>query len=87
MLFFVNDYGYGAHPKVLEHLTETNMQPLTGYGNDEITASAAEKIKGGLRLPGGDRFTSSPAARRPTWSSSTRCCVRMRALSRPPAAM
>ena len=53
MLFFVNDYGYGAHPKVLEHLTETNMQPLTGYGNDEITASAAEKIKAACRCPEG----------------------------------
>ena len=51
MLFFVNDYGYGAHPKVLEHLTETNMQPLTGYGNDEITVSAAEKIKAACACP------------------------------------
>ena len=25
MLFFENDYGYGAHPKVLEHLAQTNM--------------------------------------------------------------
>lgn len=27
MLFFENDYGYGAHPKVLEHLAQTNMEP------------------------------------------------------------
>ena len=56
MLFFVNDYGYGAHPKVLEHLTETNMQPLTGYGNDEITASAAEKIKAACSCPEGQVY-------------------------------
>lgn len=56
MLFFVNDYGYGAHPKVLEHLTETNMQPLTGYGNDEITASAAEKIKAACACPEGQVY-------------------------------
>ena len=56
MLFFVNDYGYGAHPKVLEHLTETNMQPLTGYGNDEITASAAEKIKAACSCPEGQIY-------------------------------
>ena len=45
MLFFENDYGYGAHPKVLEHLMETNMEAVSGYGNDKFTASAAEKIK------------------------------------------
>lgn len=26
MLFFENDYGYGAYPKVLEHLAQTNME-------------------------------------------------------------
>ena len=45
MLFFENDYGYGAHPKVLEYLAQTNMEPVSGYGNDKFTASAAEKIK------------------------------------------
>ena len=86
MLFFVNDYGYGAHPKVLEHLTETNMQPLTGYGNDEITASAAEKIKAACACPEGQVYFLTGGTQTNT-SSSTRCCVRMRALSRPPAAM
>lgn len=42
MLFFENDYGYGAYPKVLEHLAQTNMEPVSGYGNDKFTASAAE---------------------------------------------
>ena len=56
MLFFVNDYWFGAHPKVQEHLTETNMQPLIGYGNDEITASAAEKIKAACACPEGQVY-------------------------------
>ena len=30
MLFFENDYGYGAHPKVLEYLAQTNMEPVSG---------------------------------------------------------
>jgi murein DD-endopeptidase MepM/ murein hydrolase activator NlpD len=33
MLFFENDYGYGAHPKILEYLAQTNMEPVSGYGN------------------------------------------------------
>ena len=45
MLFFENDYGYGAHPKILEYLAQTNMEPVSGYGNDKFSASAAEKIK------------------------------------------
>ena len=32
MLFFENDYGEGAHPAVLAHLAETNMEHLSGYG-------------------------------------------------------
>ena len=51
MLFFENDYGYGAHPKVLEHLAQTNMEPVSGYGNDKFTASAAEKIKAAADCP------------------------------------
>ena len=53
MLFFENDYGYGAHPKVLEHLMETNMEAVSGYGNDKFTASAAEKIKKACSCPEG----------------------------------
>ena len=51
MLFFENDYGYGAHPKVLEHLAQTNREPVSGYGNDKFTASAAEKIKAAADCP------------------------------------
>ena len=51
MLFFENDYGYGAHPKVLEYLAQTNMEPVSGYGNDKFTAAAAEKIKAAADCP------------------------------------
>ena len=56
MLFFENDYGYGAHPKVLEHLMETNMEAVSGYGNDKFTASAAEKIKKTCSCPEGQVY-------------------------------
>ena len=41
-----------AHtPKVLEYLAQTNMEPVSGYGNDKFTASAAEKIKAAADCP------------------------------------
>lgn len=45
MLSFECDYIMGAHPRVLRRLIETNMEALSGYGNDPYTKSAAEKIK------------------------------------------
>ena len=39
MLYFVNDYCEGAHPKILEKLVETNMEKLSGYGTDVYTES------------------------------------------------
>lgn len=45
MLSFECDYIMGAHPRVLERLIETNMEALSGYGNDPYTKSATEKIK------------------------------------------
>ena len=44
MLSFVCDYSEGAHPRILERLAETNFVPQSGYGSDEYTASAREKI-------------------------------------------
>lgn len=44
MLAFQNDYSHGAHPKVLEHLIKTNLEPLSGYGTDFYTEKAKEKI-------------------------------------------
>ena len=44
MLSFVCDYSEGAHPRILERLAETNLVPQPGYGSDEYTRSAREKI-------------------------------------------
>ena len=43
MLFFVNDYGQGAHEEVLKRLVQTNLEPLPGYGGDRYCESAKEK--------------------------------------------
>ncbi len=45
MISFASDYIAGAHPKVLQRLVETNMEPLSGYGSDKYTQSACRKIK------------------------------------------
>lgn len=44
-LFFVNDYSKGAHPKVLEKIIENNMKTEVGYGFDNYSERAKEKIK------------------------------------------
>ena len=45
MRTFECDYTEGVHPKLLEALTRTNMEQMSGYGCDPYTARAAEKIK------------------------------------------
>ena len=45
MLSFECDYNTGAHPKILEALIKTNMEPCPGYGNDKYTESARKKIR------------------------------------------
>lgn len=45
MLSFECDYTTGAHPEILKRLTETNFEPLPGYGEDKYCISAREKIK------------------------------------------
>lgn len=45
MIFFNCDYTEGAHPKILERLTETNMEQTIGYGMDEHCKNAANYIK------------------------------------------
>ena len=34
MLYFENDYCEGAHPAILQKLTETNFEKVSGYGTD-----------------------------------------------------
>lgn len=51
MVSFESDYITGAHPEVLRRLTETNLEPLSGYGTDPICESAREKIRSAVGLP------------------------------------
>lgn len=51
MLNFSSDYIEGCHPKILEKFTETNMVPVTGYGDDEFCASAKKRIADACGLP------------------------------------
>ncbi len=45
MLSFECDYNVGAHQRILQKLLQTNMAAQPGYGEDEYTASAKQKIK------------------------------------------
>lgn len=45
MIFFRNDYSLGAHPKILQALTDTNMEHTVGYGLDPYCDAARAKIK------------------------------------------
>ena len=56
MLFFVNDYGQGAHEKILERLMETNCISAPGYGTDEFCAAAKEKIRAACHAPQADVY-------------------------------
>ncbi len=59
MLSFASDYTEGAHPKILERLTETNFVQVTGYGTDEFCESAADKIRKACSRPEAEvRFIS-----------------------------
>ena len=45
MLHFRNDYGNGAHPRVLEALTKTTLELTVGYGMDDYCRQAVEQIR------------------------------------------
>lgn len=51
MLSFECDYAEGAHEKILQRLIETNMEHLSGYGNDKYCESAKEKIRRACECP------------------------------------
>ncbi|MCR5356815.1 MAG: aminotransferase class V-fold PLP-dependent enzyme [Lachnospiraceae bacterium] len=46
----------GAHPAIIRRLTETNMEQSAGYGSDEYSESAREKIRSACNAPGADVF-------------------------------
>ena len=52
MLTFESDYTEGAHEKILEKLIQTNLEQLSGYGEDTYSCSAKEKIREAIGLPG-----------------------------------
>ena len=56
MVSFESDYIAGAHEKVLEALVRTNMEATPGYGSDNYTKSACEKIKKACGLDEADVF-------------------------------
>lgn len=45
MLYFMNDYSEGAHPRILEALVNTNSEQHVGYGMDERCEKASDLIK------------------------------------------
>ncbi len=44
MIYFDTDYMAGAHPRILERLTQTNLEQTVGYGNDAYTQHAKQLI-------------------------------------------
>lgn len=51
VISFENDYLEGAHEKVLKRLVDTNLVQASGYGFDQFTAQAIEKIKDTIDCP------------------------------------
>lgn len=56
MLSFVNDYCEGATEKILRRLSSINYDKHTGYGNDDICASAQERIRTACGCPDAEVF-------------------------------
>ena len=51
MISFECDYNNGAHPKVLQHLLETNDEQTLTYGFDKYSEQAREKIRAACMAP------------------------------------
>lgn len=45
MLFFVNDYAKGVHPAILARLQDINLTAHSGYGYDDYSQSAKQKLR------------------------------------------
>lgn len=56
MLSFESDYIEGAHEKILQRLIETNMEKLSGYGNDKYCDQAKQKIREACKCPQADIY-------------------------------
>ena len=55
-LTFASDYMEGAHPKILQRLSETNLLHSAGYGTDGFSESARAKIREACGAPEADVF-------------------------------
>ena len=55
-LSFSSDYMEGTHPLILKRLTETNMIQSAGYGSDEFSEAARNKIREACHAPEADVF-------------------------------
>lgn len=55
-LYFASDYMEGAHPSILQRLTETNMEHSPGYGMDSYSESARQKIREACSAPDANVF-------------------------------
>lgn len=53
---FESDYNNGAHPAVLQHLLETNIQQSASYGYDLWSEQAREKIRAACDCPEADIY-------------------------------
>ena len=56
MLHFDSDYMEGMNPEILQRLQEINFTQNSGYGMDEITLSAKEKIRQVCSAPDADVY-------------------------------
>ena len=54
MLRFECDYGEGAHPRVMELLVKSNLEPTPGYGEDHYCEKARTLIREACRAPEAD---------------------------------
>lgn len=55
-LYFDCDYMAGAHPDVLQALTDTNLTKRVGYGCDDYTAEAREAVRKLCKTPTADVY-------------------------------
>ncbi len=56
MVSFESDYTKGAHPKILQRLAESNLEPMPGYGMDFYCQRATEKIRAACGCPEADVY-------------------------------
>ncbi len=54
MIRFNSDYQEGAHPRILQRLTETNYVQSPGYGEDDFCEEAREMIKARCKAENAD---------------------------------